>query len=112
MQYNFDQIIDRRRTNSLSADGFRGFLHANTGRSFDRADDGFIRMWVADMDFAVPDVILDAVRAHTLKDLVTCLEGIDPELVRGAVAGEKFQELFFANAKDEKIIAYVKTLLA
>ena len=56
--------------------------------------------------------ILDAVRAHTLKDLVTCLEGIDPELVRGAVAGEKFSELFFANAKDEKIIAYVKTLLA
>ena len=56
--------------------------------------------------------ILDAVRAHTLKDLVTCLEGIDPELVRGAVAGEKFQELFFANAKDEKIIAYVRTLLA
>ena len=51
-------------------------------------------------------------RAHTLKDLVTCLEGIDPELVRGAVAGEKFRELFFANAKDEKIIAYVKTLLA
>ena len=64
MQYNFDQIIDRRRTNSLSADGFRGFLHANTGRSFDRADDDFIRMWVADMDFAVPDVILDAVRAR------------------------------------------------
>ena len=56
--------------------------------------------------------ILDAVRAHTLKDLVTCLEGIDADLVRGAVAGEKFQELFFANAKDEKIIAYVKTLLA
>ena len=56
--------------------------------------------------------ILDAVRAHTLKDLVTCLEGIDPELVHGAVAGEKFSELFFANAKDEKIIAYVKTLLA
>ena len=56
--------------------------------------------------------ILDAVRAHTLKDLVTCLEGLDPELVRGAVAGEKFSELFFANAKDEKIIAYVKTLLA
>ena len=64
MQYNFDQIIDRRRTNSLSADGFRGFLHANTGRSFERADDDFIRMWVADMDFAVPDVILDAVRAR------------------------------------------------
>lgn len=64
MQYNFDQIIDRRRTNSLSADGFRDFLFSNTGRRFDRPDEDFIRMWVADMDFAVPDVILDAVRAR------------------------------------------------
>ena len=56
--------------------------------------------------------ILDAVRAHTLKDLITCLKGIDQDLVKGAIAGEKFQELFFANAKDEAIIEYVKTLLA
>ena len=55
--------------------------------------------------------ILDAVRAHTLKDLITCLKGIDQELVLGAIAGEKFKELFFANAKDEAIIAYVKELL-
>ena len=55
--------------------------------------------------------ILDAVRANNFKDLITCLKGIDPELVRGAVAGPKFQELFFANAKDEKIIAYVKSIL-
>ena len=55
--------------------------------------------------------ILDAVRAHTLKDLITCLKGIDRELVRGAVAGEHFAELFFAHAKDENIIAYVRELL-
>lgn len=64
MQYNFDQIVDRRHTNSLSADGFRDFLFSNTSRRFDRPDEDFIRMWVADMDFAVPDVILDAVRAR------------------------------------------------
>ena len=56
--------------------------------------------------------ILDAVREKTLRPLIDCLKDIDPELVRGAVAGEKFSELFFANAKDEKIIAYVKSLLA
>ena len=50
-------------------------------------------------------------RAHTLKDLITCLKGIDWELVRGAVAGEHFAELFFAHAKDENIIAYVRELL-
>ena len=48
---------------------------------------------------------------HTLKDLITCLKGIDRELVRGAVAGERFAELFFAHAKDENIIAYVRELL-
>ena len=56
--------------------------------------------------------ILDQVRAHNFKDLLTCLRGLDPELVRGAVAGEHFSKLFFANAKDEAIIEYVKTLLA
>ena len=55
--------------------------------------------------------ILDAVRAKTLRPLVDCLQDIDPELVRGAVAGEHFAELFFASCKDEEIAAYVKTLL-
>ena len=55
--------------------------------------------------------ILDAVRAKTLRPLVDCLKDIDPELVRGAVAGEHFAELFFASCKDEKIAEYVRTLL-
>ena len=32
-------------------------------------------------------------------------------LLRGAIAGEHFQELFFANCKDEKIAEYIKNLL-
>ena len=55
--------------------------------------------------------ILDAVRAKTLRPLIDCLKDIDPELVRGAVAGEHFAELFFASCKDEKIAEYVRTLL-
>ncbi len=55
--------------------------------------------------------ILDAVRANNFKDLIACLDGIDPELVRGAVAGEHFAELFFAHAKDERITEYVRGLL-
>lgn len=64
MSYNFDQIIDRRNTNSLSADGFRSYLLHATSRRYERPDNDFIRMWVADMDFAVADEILDAVRAR------------------------------------------------
>ncbi len=55
--------------------------------------------------------ILDQVRANNFKDLITCLKGLDQDLVRGAVAGEHFKELFFAHAKDEAIIAYVRTLV-
>ncbi len=55
--------------------------------------------------------ILDEVRAQTLRPLTECLERIDRDLVKGAIAGEKFQELFFANCKDEAIAAYIRTLL-
>ncbi len=55
--------------------------------------------------------ILDAVRAETLRPLTECLDRIDRELLRGAIAGGRFKELFFANCKDEKIAAYIKNLL-
>ena len=55
--------------------------------------------------------ILDAVRAKTLRPLLEVLPALDPALVRGAVAGERFAELFFASCKDEAIAAYVKGLL-
>ena len=50
-------------------------------------------------------------REKTLRPLIDCLQDIDPELVRGAVAGEHFSELFFASCKDEQIAQYVRTLL-
>ena len=55
--------------------------------------------------------ILDAVRAETLRPLTECLDRIDQDLLKGAIAGAKFQELFFANCKDEEIAAYIKNLL-
>ena len=55
--------------------------------------------------------ILDGVRAVTMRPLLECLDAIDQELLKGAIAGEKFQELFFANCKDEAIEAYIKKLL-
>ena len=55
--------------------------------------------------------ILDEVRAKTLRPLLDCLPELDPALVKGAVAGEHFSDLFFPNCKDEAIAAYVKDLL-
>ena len=57
--------------------------------------------------------ILDEVRKVACKDsLIDILKNLDQDLVKGAVAGEKFQELFFANCKCDKLAEYVKSLLA
>ena len=55
--------------------------------------------------------ILDGVRAATFKPLIECLQSIDQDLLKGAIAGEKFRELFFASCKDDALAAYVKSLL-
>ncbi|MDR1871187.1 MAG: pyridoxal phosphate-dependent aminotransferase [Deltaproteobacteria bacterium] len=47
--YNFDEIIDRRNTNSLKYDFARE-------RGF---PEGLLPMWVADMDFRAPQPVLD-----------------------------------------------------
>lgn len=63
MEYNFDEMIDRQNTNALNTDGFRGYIfHAGPEKVFPFKDDEFVRMWVADMEFATPRPILDAIR--------------------------------------------------
>lgn len=57
--------------------------------------------------------ILDGVRAVAFRDnLVDILKDLDQDLVKGAVSGQKFKDLFFANCKNDEIAEYVKTLLA
>lgn len=55
--------------------------------------------------------ILDEVKKVTHRDLLDILPELDQDLVKGAFAGEKFRELFFANAKCDKIKAYVESIL-
>jgi len=63
MKYNFDEIIDRRHTNALNTDGFRGYIfHAGPEKKFPYADDEFVRMWVADMEFATSPAIVQAIK--------------------------------------------------
>ncbi len=49
MQYNFDKIINRKNTNSLKYDFSIERVHR----------DDLLPLWIADMDFRLPDVILD-----------------------------------------------------
>lgn len=63
MNYNFDEIIDRKGTNAMNTDGFRDYIfHAPPTMKFPFADDEFIRMWVADMEFATPPEIIQAIK--------------------------------------------------
>ena len=63
--YDFDEIIDRRHTNAVSTDGFRReMFHAGAEMTFPFRDEDFIRMWVADMDFATPEVVVQAMRGR------------------------------------------------
>lgn len=66
--YNFDEIIDRRHTNAMNTDGFRDYIfHADETMKFPYKDEEFIRMWVADMEFATPDVVIDGMRERLNK---------------------------------------------
>ena len=54
--------------------------------------------------------ILDEVRAVTLNDLKDILPKLDKELVKGALAGEHFDEYFERDAMDEELKKLVKEL--
>ena len=63
--YIFDDIIDRQHTNAMNTDGFRDYIfHADDSMTFPYKDEEFIRMWVADMEFATPDVVIDGIRSR------------------------------------------------
>lgn len=63
MTYDFDELIDRRGTNALNTDGFRGYIfHAGPEKVFPFRDEEFVRMWVADMEFATPPEICRAIK--------------------------------------------------
>lgn len=80
MTYNFDEIIDRRNTNSENVDGWRPYIfHCGPERVFPYKDEEFIRMWVADMEFAVaPEIrqaIIDRVNRQILGYSIVSDEG-------------------------------------
>ena len=86
MTYNFDEIIDRQGTNSMNTDGFREYLFHTSDMVFPYADDEFIRMWVADMEFATPPEIIQAVKDRLDKRIFGYTKISDPNYYR-AVSG-------------------------
>lgn len=59
--YYFDEKIDRSGTDSVNVQDYQSALFgAGADISFPCAPEQLIRMWVADMEFATPDVIIKA----------------------------------------------------
>lgn len=56
--------------------------------------------------------ILSEVKAAACHDMLSVLKSVDQGLLKSAISGEYFSELFFANAKDEAISEYLKGVLA
>jgi ribose 5-phosphate isomerase RpiB len=55
--------------------------------------------------------ILDEVKTHTYRKLTEILPELDRELVKGAFAGARFEELFFEGCKDQEIADCVRSLM-
>lgn len=54
---------------------------------------------------------LKDLKAASCNDMLTVLKNCDQELLKAAIAGEHFADYFFANAQDDEIAAYLRTVL-
>ena len=112
--YTFAQINDGNAVSMPFAKGFGWGGELNLEYTFEKLFGfGFGKGYPADRVEAEQSnkKILDGVRAVAFKPLIEILKGIDQDLLKGAIAGEHFQEQFFADCKDPELAAYVKTLL-
>lgn len=78
MKYNFDEIIDRSNTNSLK--------YAKAQQLHPDLPEDYIPMWVADMDFACPAPVLDAMKSRLDKRILGYSD-ISDEAYLDAVTG-------------------------
>ena len=112
--YTFAQINDGNAISLPFAKGFGWGGDLNLEYIFEKlfceeSGQGYPR------ERAVPEQrnkkILDEVKKVTYREFTDILMEMDRELVKGALAGEHFQELFFANCQCEKIAACVREIL-
>lgn len=74
MKYDFNKCIERRGSGAIKCDGLKLWY----------GKDDLLPMWVADMDFATPDFILEAVRQRLEHPIFGYT--VEPERYRAAIA--------------------------
>lgn len=75
MKYDFDNYIERRGSGAIKCDGLEQWY----------GKEELLPMWVADMDFATPDFIIDAIRQRLEHPVFGYT--LEPERYRAAIAG-------------------------
>ncbi len=61
--YDFDEIIDRNNTNAMNTDGYMDYMFkGQPDIEFPCDKEEMVRMWIADMEFATPDVIIEGIK--------------------------------------------------
>lgn len=112
----FAQINNGNALSLPYAKGFGWGAELNVRYIFEKAFTG-VKGEGYPLDRKEPQVrnagILNQVKAAVVKDnYLDTLRAIDPELVKTAVSGERFQQCFFDNCQVEEIKAFVKEILA
>jgi ribose 5-phosphate isomerase RpiB len=54
--------------------------------------------------------ILKSLKAASCRDMRDVLKSVDQDLLKAAIAGDRFAEYFYPNCKDESIAAYLRGL--
>lgn len=54
--------------------------------------------------------VLSELKSKTCYDMLTVVKNVDQDLLKSAIAGEKFAELFYANSTDDQMNAYLRSL--
>lgn len=78
MQYDFDEIIDRTGTDSLTAEGWREYMFGGLAELPAEPAEGFINLWVADMAFSTPPPVLNAIRARLDQKIIGYTRAYQP----------------------------------
>ncbi len=102
MKYNFDEIIDRKDSNSISFEGWRHHFNVSADEVFPFANEDYIRMWVADMDLSTPPEILDAIRRRLDRKILGYTHILDP--VYYDVLYRWFEKRYHWQIKKEEIV--------
>ncbi|WP_373487781.1 RpiB/LacA/LacB family sugar-phosphate isomerase [Blastomonas sp.] len=55
-------------------------------------------------------VVLSNLKSVTCHDMLTVLRNVDQDLLRAAIAGEKFTEYFYPNSQDEAMSDFLRSL--